>query len=56
VMVLGQAVTKRTVAIHVLLTGSIFGDGTPRRLLSARFSSETDFGSFAILMVAQNEA
>jgi hypothetical protein len=55
-MILEQAVTKRTVAIHVLLTRSFFGDGTPRRLLSARFSSETDFCSFAILMPAHNEA
>jgi len=42
-MILEQAVTKRTVAIHVLLTRSLFGDCTSRRLLLARFSSETDF-------------
>jgi hypothetical protein len=28
-----RAVTKEVVGIHVLLTRSLFGDGTPRRLL-----------------------
>jgi hypothetical protein len=48
--------TKEVVGIHVLLTRSLFGDGIPRQVASARFSSETDFCSFAILTAAENEA
>jgi hypothetical protein len=51
-----RAVTKEVVGIRVLLTRSPFGGGIPRRLASARFSSDTDFCSLAILIAAQNEA
>ena len=51
-----QEITKEAVGIHVLLTRSLFGGGIPRRLLRTRFSSETDFCSFAILIASQNEA
>jgi hypothetical protein len=38
--------------MHVLLTLSLFGDGIPRKLFSARLTSETDFCSSAILMAS----
>src|SRR5580700_7451819 len=50
-----RAVTKEVVGIRVLLSRSPFAGDIPRRF-SARFSSDTDFCSLAILIAAQNEA
>jgi len=54
-MILEPAVTKQTVGIHFLLNRLLFVRHILRKL-RARFSSETDFCSLAILTASQNEA